>query len=443
MRQQTDVLSRRAGLPRQLRDRARVAAVKATGLLDTGPEQVFEDLAGLAARVTGSGRAFITLVDETRSFWKACVGVDAAAVEDRQNPVEESFCYFLTGLDGDPFIVDDAATDPRTRDHPSVVPMGIGAWAGYPLLGSGGEVLGSFCVIDDNPRTWTPADLLTLETLARAVGAEISLRQSLTAAQTAHTLSANLAHSLQQGLLPPTPPAVPGVEVAASYTPASRSGRSDIEVGGDFYDLFRTRGSSWAAVLGDVCGKGVQAAQVSSMARYTVRAVANENGAPADVLAHLNAAMIAQDAPRFLTGVYARFRLTPAGIAGTLALAGHPPALVRRADGTVREIGVPGQLLGVFEPIRLTDVRFRLAPGDLLLLYTDGATEARARPGRPGRKQDVFDDADLTRTLAATTGMDAAATVDHISSALAARHAGWASDDTALLALRVPDHHRR
>lgn len=435
VREQTD------GLPRQLWDRARLAAVTATELLDTGPEQVFEDLAGLAARVTASGRAFITLVDERRSFWKACVGVDAAAIEDRQNPVEESFCSFLIGLDGEPFIVDDAANDPRTRDHPSVKPLHIGAWAGYPLLGAGGEVLGSFCVIDDNPRVWTPADLTTLETLARSVGAEIGLRQSLTAARKAHTLSADLAHSLQQGLLPPALPLVPGVEVAASYLPASRAGRSDIEVGGDFYDLFRTRGSSWAAVLGDVCGKGVQAAQVSSMARYTIRAEAGENRSPAGLLERLNTAMLAQHAPRFLTAVYARFRATRSGLAGTLALAGHPPALVRRADGTVREIGRPGQLLGVFDPIRLADARFRLAPGDLLLLYTDGATEARARPGAPDREHDVFDDADLARALADTAGMNATDTIAHINDTLAARHEGWTSDDTALLALRVPEQH--
>lgn len=427
--------------PSLLRDPARLAAVRATGLLDTGPEQVFEDLAGLAARVTVSGRAFVTLVDERRSFWKACVGVDATEITDRQNPVEESFCRFLIGLDGEPFIVEDAARDPRTRDHPSVGPMHIGAWAGYPLLGSGGEVLGSFCVIDDNPRPWSPADLTTLETLARAVGAEIGLRQSLTAARNAHSLSADLAHSLQQGLLPPVLPHIPGVEVAASYLPASRAGRSDIEVGGDFYDLFRTRGTSWGAVLGDVCGKGVQAAQVSSMARYTIRAEAGENRSPADLLDRLNTAMLLQGAPRFLTAVYARFRTTRAGIAGTLGLAGHPPALIRRADGTVRELGKPGQLLGVLDPIRLTDVRFRLAPGDLLLLYTDGATEARARPGAPGRKAEVFDDADLARSLADTSGMNATDTIDHINTALAARHAGWASDDTALLALRVPDHH--
>ncbi|MFF3431473.1 PP2C family protein-serine/threonine phosphatase [Streptomyces sp. NPDC002602] len=429
-----------AGLPRQVWDRARLAAVNATGLLDTGPEQVFEDLSGLAARVTGSGRAFVTLVDGERSFWKACIGVDAPAIADRQNPVQESFCYFLIGLDGEPFVVEDAATDPRTRDHPSVGPMNIGAWAGYPLLAPGGEVLGSFCVIDDQPRTWSPADLTTLETLARSVGAEIRLRQSLAAAETAHSRSADLAHSLQQGLLPPTPPSVPGVEVAASFFPASRAGRSDIEVGGDFYDLFRTRGTAWGIALGDVCGKGVKAAQVSSMARYTIRAMAGENHTPADLLAHLNTAMLRQNAPRFLTAVYARFRTTPAGVAGTLALAGHPPALIRRADGTVREVGAAGRLLGVFDTCDLTDVRFRLGPGDLLLFYTDGATEARARPGAPGRNRNVFDDTDLAHTLSTTVGRSAQETIDHINDALAARHGGWASDDTALLALRVPTH---
>ncbi|MGW6882840.1 PP2C family protein-serine/threonine phosphatase [Streptomyces goshikiensis] len=434
---------RAANLPEQLWDQARLAAVEATGLLDTEPERVFEDLAGLAARVTVSGRAFVTLVDDRRSFWKACVGVDTVEIADRQNPVQDSFCYLLIGLGGAPLIVEDAVNDPRTSGHTSVGPMNIGAWAGFPLLAPGGEVLGSFCVIDDRPRTWSPADLITLETLARAVSAEIELRQSLAAAQKALALSVDLAHSLQQGLLPPVPPRIPGIDVAASYTPASRAGRSDIEVGGDFYDLFRTRGTSWGLVMGDVCGKGVQAAQVSSMARYTIRALATDNRAPADVLDHLNTVMITQGSPRFLTAVYARFRPTPGGIAGSLALGGHPPALIRRADGSIRPVGTPGTLLGVFAPSHLTDARFRLTPGDLLLLYTDGATEARARPGAgERRKDDVFDDSDLVRTLAATTGMDAADTVDYINHTLAARHEGWCSDDTALLALRVPNPHR-
>ncbi|MFI7292114.1 PP2C family protein-serine/threonine phosphatase [Streptomyces anulatus] len=427
------------GLPAALSDPARLAAVAATGLLDTGPEEAFEDLAALAARVTGAGRAFVTLVDEERSFWKSCVGVEAPALTQRQNPVRESFCYFLVGLAGDPFIVDDAAADPRTREHPSVGPMNIGAWAGYPLLSPDGQVLGSFCVIDDAPRTWSRADLTTLATLARSVSSEIHLRQSLAAAQKAQQVSLDLARSLQQGLLPPALRPVPGLDAAASYLPASASGHSGVEVGGDFYDLFHTAGDTYGAVLGDVCGKGVEAAQVTSMARYTVRADAGQSSTPALLLDRLNSAMLAQRSPRFLTAAYTTFRTTPTGLSGRIALAGHPPALLRRANGEVHQLGRPGTLLGVLERIRLTDVDYRLFPGDLLLLYSDGACEARPRPGNTGQEaHGVFGEDELVGALAATHTLDATATVRRLTEVLAAHHGGWASDDTALLALRVP-----
>ncbi|MEW2087393.1 hypothetical protein [Streptomyces sp. NPDC005283] len=107
------------GLPAALSDPARPAGVKATGLLDTGPEDPFDDLAQLAAAVTGCGRAFITLVDDQRSYWKSCVGAPAREPAERRNPVGESFCYFLVGLGGAPFVIDDAAADSRTSGHPS------------------------------------------------------------------------------------------------------------------------------------------------------------------------------------------------------------------------------------------------------------------------------------------------------------------------------------
>ncbi|MFD6826647.1 PP2C family protein-serine/threonine phosphatase, partial [Streptomyces sp. NPDC060085] len=363
------------------------------------------------------------------------VGVDLVMLEERQVPIGQSFCSFLVAADGEPFIVDDAAADPRTTDHPAVGPGKIGAWAGYPLLDAAGRVLGGFCVIDDSPRTWSPADRATLATLARSVSAEINLRQLLTASQTAHQQSADLAHTLQAGLLPAALRTIAGMESAASYLPASRSNRTDIEVGGDFYDLFRTHGDNYAAVMGDVCGKGVQAAQVSSMARYTIRADAADPGSPADLLTRLNTAMLAQNTSRFLTAAYAAFHLTPAGAVGTISLAGHPPALVRRAGGQVERLGTLGTLLGVLPALRLSDVPFQLGPGDLLLLYTDGAIEARPRPGEAGGA--VFGEADLAQALAASHDLDATATINHLTGVLDAHHHGWASDDTALLAVRV------
>ncbi|MFI5976152.1 PP2C family protein-serine/threonine phosphatase [Streptomyces sp. NPDC051452] len=430
------------GLPAALSDPARLAAVEATGLMDTGPDEAFEDLAQLAAAVTGCERAFITLVDERRSFWKSCVGVPAEEVSERQNLVRDSFCYFLVGLSGQPFVVEDAAVDPRTHDHTAVIPMKIGAWAGYPILGPGGEVLGSMCVVDENPHAWQRAELTTLATMARAVGNEINLRTSLSTAQEALTAaeraletSSALARSLQDSLLPPTLEKVPGLEAAAFYLPAE----GGTTVVGDFYDLFRTKGPWWCTVMGDVCGKGTEAAKVTALARYTLRAEATQHLSPAVVFQHLNSALLDQrEGERFLTAVYATFRLTAGGLAGRLCTAGHPPALIRRADGRIQEVGRQGSLLGILPDIQLSDVRFRLAPGDALLLYTDGATEARARRDRAALERPLFGDEALAAALSRCHGLDAQGIVDRLSERLAAHSDNWASDDTALLVLRVP-----
>jgi serine phosphatase RsbU (regulator of sigma subunit) len=420
------------GLPAALADPRRLAAVAATGLLDTGPEPVFEDLADLAATMAGCSRAFITLVDDRRSFWKSCVGVDAQEIEDRQNRVEDSFCYFLVGI-GDRFVVDDAASDPLTRDHPSVRPMKIGAWAGYPIRSPDGDVLGSMCVIDENPRAWQPAELAALGTLARAVSNEISLRQSLAQSQESLQLTQALARSLQDSLLPPALEDVAGLDVAASYLPAT-GGTSVI---GDFYDLFYVRGPWWCTVMGDVCGKGIEAAKLTALARYTFRAAASHHLSPAAALRELNAALVSQpQSDQFLTAVAATFRITPGGLSGRLSAAGHPPALILRADGRVREIDRHGSLLGIFPDVSLADTRFRLGPGDTLLLYTDGAIEARR--SREHADRPLFGPEALARALADCRGRSAQAIVDRLGTTLAHHSGDWASDDTALLALRVP-----
>jgi serine phosphatase RsbU (regulator of sigma subunit) len=425
--------TRADGLPAALDDPQRLAAVEATGLLDTGPEPVFEDLAHLAAGMTGCSRAFITLVDDRRSFWKSCVGVDARDNQDRQARVEDSFCYFLVGIGGDRFAVDDAAADPRTRDHPSVKPMQIGAWAGYPILSSAGDVLGSMCVIDEKPHAWDAAELHALGTLARAVSNEITLRQSLALSLESLELTQALARSLQDSLLPPILEDVPGLEAAASYRPAT----GGTSVLGDFYDLFHVRGPWWCTVMGDVSGKGIEAAKLTALARYTFRAAASHRLSPAASLRELNAAVVRQtQGDRFLTAVAATFRVTPGGLSGRISSAGHPPALIRRAGGRVRAIDQHGPLLGIFPDITLADTGFRLGPGDALLLYTDGATEARRSQEHADRP--LFGPEALTRAVADCRGLSAPDIVGHLVATLAHHSGDWASDDTALLALRVP-----
>ena len=422
------------GLPAALSDPGRLAAVAATGLLDTGPEAVFDDLAELAASVTGCGRALITLVDADRSYWKSCIGVPEQAAADRQTTVEESFCMLLIGI-GDRLVIEDAAADWRTRDHPSVRPMKIGAWAGYPIRSAAGEILGSFCVIDENPHSWQPAELAALGTLARAAGNEMNLRVSLATAHASLQEARAVARSLQDSLLPPVLVPVPGLETAASYLPAA----GGTTITGDFYDLFHVRGPWWCAVMGDVCGKGTEAAKVTALARYTLRAAASHHLSPAVIFRQLNAALIDQyHADRYLTVVHATFRVTSGGMAGRLCTAGHPPALVLRAGGDVQEIGRPGTLLGFFPDVSVVDVRFRLAPGDALLLYTDGVTEARARAGAAAGDRPMFGDEALSQALADCRGQDAAGIVGCIGNLLSHHNGNWASDDTALLVLRVP-----
>jgi serine phosphatase RsbU (regulator of sigma subunit) len=432
--------TRSDGLPAVLSDPDRLAALAASGQVGSAPEQVFDDLARLAASVTKCGISAITFVGETRTFWKSVPHLPYGGLDQWQNAVGDDFCYFPIGMNG-PFIVEDAENDPRTAGHPAIGPWGVGAWAGFPIMTADGQAIGSMCVIDASPRVWKSSELETLATLARAVSSEVNLRVSLESTQTALETaeealgrSRELARSLQESLLPPLLRSVPGVDAAARYLPAT----GEATVVGDFYDLFQARGPWWTAVMGDVCGKGTEAAKVTALARYTMRADAGEHLSPAAVLDRLNTAMLAQRAPRFLTAVQATFRTTPAGLTGRLCLAGHPPALIRRADGRVRQIGIFGTLLGWRDQIQLADVRFRLGPGDLLLLYTDGACEGRPDPSRPGPHPPMFDEAALARTLAGSHGLEAAATTEHISAALHAHHGGWISDDTALLALRVP-----
>lgn len=175
----------------RVNDPQRIAAVEATGLVDTGPTSSFDRIASVAARVLDSPYAFITIVDATRSFWKACIGTEATGLDDRQNQVAESFCQYVIGLD-DELRVDDTRLDPRTAQNPSINSMGILAWAGVPLRSPQGAVLGTVCVVDTRTRSWTDADLALLHDLAEIAADEIAANDSAMAAKRAETLLASV-----------------------------------------------------------------------------------------------------------------------------------------------------------------------------------------------------------------------------------------------------------
>ncbi|GAA4567853.1 hypothetical protein GCM10023176_21040 [Micromonospora coerulea] len=440
-------------VPAAVFDPARLAAVRRTGLLDTGPEEAFDRLTRLAATLLGTPFAFVTVVDDTRSFWKSCIGVDSTDPADRQNTVQESFCQYVVGADAE-LIVPDARADPRTADNPSIGLMGVAAWAGFPVRSRDGLVLGTFCAVDTSVRQWTPHDIEVLATLAQAAAGEIALREAVDDAQaatrraeeaTAAALAATalaedataqvmqLADTLQASLLPPHLPQVPGAEVAVRY----RRGAGGMDVLGDFYDVFPSVRGAWAAVVGDVSGKGAKAAKTTALARYTLRAAAVRCATPSANLATLNTALRAwyTDDTQFLTAVYATLRPHPDGISARVSCAGHDPALVRRADGTVEPLGRHGLILGWLPHPALHDQRTLLRPGDSLVLHTDGVTE-----GRRAENRDMFGPDRLHHVLADTPATSAEQLAAAIDNAVMAFTGGHVNDDTAILVIHIPHH---
>ena len=180
-----------------------------------------------------------------------------------------------------------------------------------------------------------------------------------------------LARTLQETLLPHDLPTVPGLEIAAVYLPAG----AGHEIGGDFYDVFQIARDDWVLALGDVEGKGVEAAVVTALVRYTIRAASIEHE-PADVLRIVNDVLLRSKSPRYCTAVILRCRRIGGSWSVTIGSGGHPlPILVGHDE--VRPVGRHGSLLGMLDEVEFADVEISLRKADLLVAYTDGVTEAR------------------------------------------------------------------
>ncbi|MEU5656820.1 SpoIIE family protein phosphatase [Streptomyces sp. NPDC047737] len=236
---------------------------------------------------------------------------------------------------------------------------------------------------------------------------------------------------LQQSLLPPELPEVPGLETGSYYHTAS----PDL-LGGDFYDLFPVGSGRWAFFLGDVCGKGPQAAAVTSLTRHTLRAAALHDADPVTVLNTLNTVLhdrYTSGDTRYCTAIFGVLEPDDGHFGVHLASGGHPSALIQRADGSADYLPTPGGLLvGVLPQASFTAARARLLPGDTLLLYTDGLTEARTGPDR-----ELYGDDALRAFTAAQPPAGPKALITALSGLLASFGDGL-DDDTALLALGVP-----
>lgn len=244
---------------------------------------------------------------------------------------------------------------------------------------------------------------------------------------------------LQRGLYPQRVPEVPGADVAALLSPAE----AETNVGGDFVDIRASGTNRWTLIVGDVVGKGAGAATLTALARHTTLALTSLGWPPSRVLAEVSAAIAADEPagdglsdPRFCTMVLAT--LEPGcddegrGADVVLSLGGHPRPLLLTADGQVTEVGIPGTLLGVVDEPELHDVRLRLRPGEALLLFTDGVTEAR-------RGHEVLGEERLVRLVQGLHGATAREMVNRVVSRVRSFSGeDDPRDDVAVLALVVP-----
>ena len=330
-------------------------------------------------------------------------------------------------------------------------PLGIKSWMCVPLIARG-RILGAISFFTaESGRTYGREDLALAEDLARRASAAVDNARL-------YEERSHIARTLQHSLLPPQLPDIEGIEIAARYRPTGEGN----EVGGDFYDVFETAEGDWAIVMGDVCGKGADAAALTGLSRHTIRTAAMQERKPSRVLEMLNDAIVLQDTGRFCTVAYAR--LEPAGnrAAGrlrgdrleagmlgqllraqlvpeswiaphaklTVSCGGHPLPLVLRSGGPVVAVGRPGTLLGIYPDPNLTDQEIYLGMGDAVVLYTDGVSEEPipSVDGEEGR---------LAAVLRQCIGMDASAMAERIERAAVEWQRGGARDDMAILVVRI------
>jgi hypothetical protein len=394
------------------------------------PDVVSAELARLGARVAGT-LCFVDLVRDGTVVARAHAvegeSPDPAAVAGlaRLAPVAlpETHPVNEVAATGRSVVLDEVTGEDVERIGGSperiawLSALPLGSFACLPLVARG-HLLGVFSVVSTRPGSFREGGptLGLVGDLCRAAA------QALDNARL-YADRARTARTLQHALLPPRLPDAPGLDISARYRPAT-------EVGGDFFDVFALGDGVWALAIGDVCGKGAEAAAVTALGRHTIRAAARYEDGPAGTLQALNDAILADRADmRFCTGAFATLRRTARGAELVCAAGGHPPPVVLRRDGVAVPTCSPGTALGIVGDPVLEETTTALLPGDAVLFYTDGLTEAAA-PARALTWEDVG-------RLAGPPAAGAEELVSRLEAAALELAGGTQRDDVAVLGLVV------
>jgi len=370
---------------------------------------VIEDVAWGAVELLSGDSAKVYFLDATHESL-----VEAGAYEDQ--PKRESEPMARIDLQAEPW-------DALMRGHAVVTsklgteeaPMSVVA---APIPGEQTAILGAVLVFFRRRLASSPEEVEALNVLAGQAGMAVENANRFERQR-------QVARSLQEGLLSTEMPEMKSCTVAAVYEPAS----GDKDIGGDFYDVFELADGRYGVAVGDVSGKGAEAAARTVMVKYMMRAFAVGDPSPGAVLSQLNDALAREmDDDRFATLVYGV--LDPKSMKFTIARAGHPPPMLyRRETQTVDALeSIEGTILGAFEDQDFMEADFSLAKGDVFLLYTDGLIEARSDEGFYGRR----------RIEEALKKHGAEMTMQELTKQLYKEAAAWGTigDDTVIFALQ-------
>jgi GAF domain-containing protein len=306
----------------------RLAAVRATGLLDTDTDAAFDRLADVARLALGTPYAFVTVVDDARSFWKAARGTDPAG--PRQNTRKESFCQYVVDS-GTPLVLGDVRLDERTRDNPSIDSVGVVAWAGFPVHTPTGQVLGTLCVVDTVARSWTASDITILGHLAATATREVALQAATRAAEQVHAreqLLARIGELLTAGLDLPAvwqaivELAVPAVaDIAFVHSATARTGLQLQCV----QHRDRSRQDAAAAAIKELRPTVGEAIGPGHVASTGVTQLVTDRDAVTAQLSHAQATSSARFGVHSTIGVPLRARGQLVGVLTVLRVEGSPP----------------------------------------------------------------------------------------------------------------------
>jgi serine phosphatase RsbU (regulator of sigma subunit) len=274
-------------------------------------------------------------------------------------------------------------------------------------------------VTAESGRRFSEDDVILVEDIVRRAGLAIDNARL-------YEQRSSAAKILQQSLLPPELPHIPGIELAARYLPAEG------EIGGDFYDATYLGSGRWLLAIGDVCGKGPEAAIFTSMVRYTLRAAASEEQSPSAMLHTVNSTILRQ-VPKFqfCTLACAVLVFKEGTPCLTISLAGHPQPLVVGPPGEVKAVGKEGTLLGGFADPTFSDESVVLQPGEVVMFFTDGAMD-RYDSGTRGLEEH------LSAIGAMKEDLNAHELAKRLEEFVVSRRPARWADDLAILTLRVP-----